>query len=323
MINKKTTLILGAGASQPYGFPSGRQLVEDIYNGLKYTRFRESSLSPFTKGREIDNDQLSSNPFVQILLDYGFTKTDIENFRQSLMKSQFNSIDLFLEHRRDFLDIGKMSIAYTLLKHENPNKILNLDSNWYRSLWNKLNTSFEDFKNNQLKIITFNYDRSLEYYLFQAIKHAFGREEALSLFLFESIEIIHLHGLLGNLYTNTGSLTKTEFGEVVTEPNRLLEISKNIRIIHEEDGQSNEFNKAIELLEDSNKIFILGFGYGATNIKRLKIKELNIDFKIVGTGTGMTSMELQKARLLLGDRQNFVIHGNLDCLNLMRNISFE
>ena len=34
MIEEKTVLILGAGASMEYGFPSGEELIEDIINYL-------------------------------------------------------------------------------------------------------------------------------------------------------------------------------------------------------------------------------------------------------------------------------------------------
>jgi len=34
MITKKTVLILGAGASMDYEFPSGRQLLEEIKKGI-------------------------------------------------------------------------------------------------------------------------------------------------------------------------------------------------------------------------------------------------------------------------------------------------
>jgi len=35
MKNEKTVLVLGAGASVDYGFPSGQQLLEDILNFLE------------------------------------------------------------------------------------------------------------------------------------------------------------------------------------------------------------------------------------------------------------------------------------------------
>ena len=35
MINNDTVLVLGAGASMDYGFPSGEQLIENIINYLE------------------------------------------------------------------------------------------------------------------------------------------------------------------------------------------------------------------------------------------------------------------------------------------------
>jgi hypothetical protein len=34
MIKRPTVLILGAGASVPFGFPSGRQVLDDVCRGL-------------------------------------------------------------------------------------------------------------------------------------------------------------------------------------------------------------------------------------------------------------------------------------------------
>jgi hypothetical protein len=44
MIDDNTVLILGAGASMDYGFPSGKQLIENIINHLHGNLF--SSIMP-------------------------------------------------------------------------------------------------------------------------------------------------------------------------------------------------------------------------------------------------------------------------------------
>jgi hypothetical protein len=80
MIKKKTVLILGAGASIPYGFPSGDALFEIICKNIK----NENS-----KG-------------TQYLLEAGFTLENILEFGEALFYSGKTSIDEFLEHRKDF-----------------------------------------------------------------------------------------------------------------------------------------------------------------------------------------------------------------------------
>jgi len=106
----------------------------------------------------------------------GFRSGDIEDFRNSLERSGRSSVDAFLEHRTEFLEVGKAAIAALLLPCEKEESLfdLNRDSRWYEYLFQKLNAGFEDFANNRIAFITFNYDRSLEFYLFTALKHAYG-----------------------------------------------------------------------------------------------------------------------------------------------------
>jgi len=60
MITHPTVLVLGAGASVPYGFPSGRTMLQDIHRNL-------DPQSPY---------------WIPILLDLGITNEEIEEFRR-------------------------------------------------------------------------------------------------------------------------------------------------------------------------------------------------------------------------------------------------
>ena len=86
------------------------------------------------------------------------------SFSQELHYSRI-SVDAFLEHRPEYLQIGKLSIALCIMAHEHEKKLFNAQRNWYDYLRIKLNSSFDEFGDNKLSIITFNYDRSIEHYL--------------------------------------------------------------------------------------------------------------------------------------------------------------
>jgi hypothetical protein len=90
MITTETVFILGAGASMPYGFPSGEQLVDKSIEYLK--------------GRLLER--------------YEFNPTEIRVFESELTASRKRSVDAFLEHRPEFRTIGKTAIAYGLLERE-------------------------------------------------------------------------------------------------------------------------------------------------------------------------------------------------------------
>jgi len=85
MITKNTVLILGAGASQPYGFPTARDLKQKV---LRY---------------DFENIISSGNPgpLWGYLLD-SFTEDMCLKFSTALKSSGKQSVDAFLEHRDEF-----------------------------------------------------------------------------------------------------------------------------------------------------------------------------------------------------------------------------
>lgn len=248
MIFVPTVLILGAGASKPYKYPLGHELVTNIYNNLA--------------------NQHSSE--FQIYQELGFNVVDVINFRESLLFSGKNSVDAFLEHRKEFIEIGKVAIAQELSKYENPAQMFRV-GDWYQYFYNHLNTTFEEFGNNNISIITFNYDRSLEHYLFTALKNSYGKPENACISKMNSIPIIHVHGQLGLLPWQ--SQTGRKYKNTTPRVEDLNNASAGIRIIHEDvDIDSDpEFSKARSVLEKSKRIYFIGFGYHKENITRLRI----------------------------------------------------
>ena len=160
MIKKPTVFILGAGASNPYGFPTGLGLSQSIIANLR-------PLSP--------NESRGKDDWVPFLeKNFEITTEVMHSFAQELHYSRI-SVDAFLEHRPEYLQIGKLSIAMCLMAHEYEEKLFNAQRNWFDYLRLKLNAPFEEFGDNQLSIITFNYDRSIEQYLFMVLKHTYGK----------------------------------------------------------------------------------------------------------------------------------------------------
>ncbi len=248
MITVPTVLILGAGASAPYGYPLGGALVANICDNLS------------------DKD---SNRF-KIIQDQGFGWREIEEFREALFYSGKNSVDGFLEHRQEFIEIGKRAIAQELIKYEDPSQLFK-KGDWYKYLYNLLNTTFEEFGENKLSIVTFNYDRSLEYYLFTSLKNSYGKSEDECATKMNSIPIIHVHGQIGPLPWQDDA--GREYNNSLPRYKDIQISSERIRIIHEDvDIESDpEFKKARKVLEESKRIYFIGFGYHKENVNRLRI----------------------------------------------------
>ena len=96
MITNPTVLILGAGASIPYGFPSGLKLRNQIID-----------LMDVPKG-SYKHDNIQGH--LKTLKKIGFELDLIKRFRKAFHQSQQNSIDAFLNYAEEFREIANNGI---------------------------------------------------------------------------------------------------------------------------------------------------------------------------------------------------------------------
>jgi hypothetical protein len=286
MIPDPTVLILGAGASIPYGFPSGLQLQAMICEAIQTQEDIREDLAK------------SIGP-----------EASVQDFYNNLLLSSEMSIDAFLEHNRKYLDIGRRAIANVLLRKESHNKLFydwiekrlnerNTDKHWYQLLFSKLNATFEDFENNNLKIITFNYDRSLEYFLWNSMSAKYSEEDKGEVLKkLHTIPILHIYGKLGTfqayvlhrepvLYDSEGDLIPYDllrdpsFKNERQRGNYIYLASQNIFTIHQAEEMKGVIAKARDFMNKAQRIYFLGFGYDKTNMELLFLenqKNLLID----------------------------------------------
>lgn len=307
MITKRTVLVLGAGASVPFKFPSGLQFLDTICNRLGSKTSLEFKLIS------------ECTPEIR----------DILRFRDALSRSGQPSVDAFLEHRTEFIDIGKTAIAAVLLQYERTPALFESkrEQNWYQYLLNLLSTPFEDLNKKRLSIITFNYDRSFEHYLFTSLKNRYHITNQEFVEKLPSIPIIHVHGKLGSLpweenvreeTVGSSNLTKksvpfdsfqnpdlTSHEDYEWYRKIWIKLARdNIKIIHENSDESVEFYQARKMLKGAERIYFLGFGYHETNLRRLGINDLcNLEDpirEICGTVYGLSH---QKREMLKKYRQ--------------------
>jgi hypothetical protein len=295
MITKPTLFILGAGASIPYGFPSGWDLRQGICEA----------------SQAVDADIVTK---LNTIL--GIPTDALMLFSMRFKLSRLNSIDSFLSKHPEFSDIGKAFIAALLIPKENDfhfDQVTN-DDDWYYALWNALvsNVStIEELANNNIQIITFNYDRSLERFLHIAIKHTFRVTDQAALDALNYLNIHHVYGSLGSY----GLAEDRELG-VRLYNGKLSESTLNIarsslKVIPEARSDEEIFMKAKDAFMWANHVCFLGFGFDPLNVERLGFKELamtnaleDLPSKIITSGFGKTYGEIELARqLVLGDSQ--------------------
>ena len=279
MIKRPTTLILGAGASVPFGFPSGEKLRNDVL----------SRLNP--------GNVISYGETLQLFYKLDFGEDILKAFTAALLRSGKLSVDSFLEHRPEFIPIGKAAIALELIRYENENNLLYSDKmTWYQYLFNHLNTMFDDFDKNNLKILTFNYDRSLEHYLFTALVNSYGKPGDECVKKLTAVPIIHLHGDLGELpYLSKGGKLMRSYRPAINVENVRI-AAERIKIIHEGIEKESQYERAYEILKQSELICFLGFGYHELNLTRLKFNRQPTNpfpraQEVIGSSFGLTDSE--------------------------------
>lgn len=231
MFKEKTVIILGAGASSHLGYPTGQELV----NSMKISQLR--CWGKITKDDLKKNIQIPGNTPDAIWnslirhkcitetgsIIYNYENSDADNKFKETIRSLFKEkvqiamgeivafktrltqldpimVDLFLSQNRDIVNVGKILLAYEMLRQENPEKFL-CTQTWYRFLLDALTTDCVDPQNllqntKNLTVVTFNYDLSLEYYLESRIKEIDHFKKVADEFL-KDLNIIHIYGQLG------------------------------------------------------------------------------------------------------------------------------
>ena len=233
--------MLGAGASQTYGLPLGYELMKEILDGISS----------------------EDNALFRRLRDLGNDTSDINSFHENLLYSDQPSVDAFLEHWDKFVDMGKQAIATCLIPKESesqfPHRSIQKGDSWYQYLMGKLSVSSPDeFTKNKLAIVTFNYDRSIEHYLFTTLKHRYDLQDKECADLVSKIPIIHVHGSLGNLpwqgYPSRpyGPRSSRPHGTDISDA-EIKSASLQIKVVSEADKRSREFKKAFQVMGSAKK----------------------------------------------------------------------
>jgi len=258
MIREPIVLILGAGASAPYGFPTGAQLCRWV-RGLIDAQKDPFNHSVWERAKPI-------------LRELRFDEARQKDFVHALSHSGKGSVDAFLEFRQEFMDIGKAFIAYFLIWCESEKNLFGDTQDWYHYLLDKMNCPLDNFSRNRLAVITFNYDRSFEHFLFTALRSSYGATHDEVASALQSIPVIHVHGQLGLLPWQHGASPKNSRGyESTANAANVRVAADGIKIISEARDTTPEFDKAHEYLENAKQVHFLGFGYFRKNMERLRI----------------------------------------------------
>jgi hypothetical protein len=307
---RPAALILGAGASMPFGFPSGEELVRRIVGDM-------------LRGENQSEVERLFNPH--------FSEAARLEFGDALMRSARLSIDTFLEWNPQFAEIGKRAIAHQLIKCEKPEFVFAPMPDalrrpprgyWYKYFFNNylLRSGPDRFAANDLLVITFNYDRSFEFALFNAIRYSYNLSDKDAQELLTSgVRMLHLHGDLGALFaSDVAPADQRDFDPVLTIEK--VQVAQNrIRVVHDDTPSTlGAYEMANNALREYEAAAFLGFGYNELSLSRLRPGLNRQELKLWGTTLGLTPTEIPRIQRGLGRGLQYEVAG--DCLEFWHQV---
>ena len=285
VIRHNTVLILGAGASEPYGLPLGRELLIALCKLAKLPE-RDERVAVFERG--------------------GFELDDVRRFGTALHRSAANSIDTFLARRRELSDLGKLAIACEICPREGADAFhAGLNGHWYAHLWNRMHRDIEAFRDvphaNHLRVITFNYDRSLEFFLYNAILNFYGCTPDDAQAVLDQLQILHVYGQVGPFH-HAGLQGGMRYGPH-PHPELYVRAAAGINIIADARAESPNFAESRRWLEEAEFICFVGFGFDQLNLERLDVASV-MGVRpsrpyICASTLGMTAAEIGQAKRMI------------------------
>lgn len=333
-------LIIGAGAHKPYNFPTSADIKEKLKeilkagkiillsNSVTFQQKTDAFMEKYHLCREIKSAGIVPCPENAVNNAYDIVVGEyVDNFLRSFTGSSATSIDSYLaqltksesiEKKTIYPKLGKFIIAYLISKTENLEPLGCQPSDWIQFLIKEyIEPDPESFFKNPPKIVTFNYDRLFERYLYEHLTefhhmHASKAEELIS-----SMDVVHVYGNLG-CFTKWNDVSTSFYSQA----------SAQIKVIGEDRDESSlaETKKTIQkYIVQSNKIYFIGYGFDPLN-NDIIFKDLEESWRkgklIVSTNIGITTRDRARIHEQLGFQPSFIDKvdhlGKVNCLDLLQ-----
>jgi hypothetical protein len=275
----RTVFVIGAGASVPYGLPTGAELREKLLLWTSSTRVKEWN-DAFLTGVE------------------PFTEAQVLRLCRVLELAPFDTIDEFLLNHPNLAAIGKSLLAYHLAWDEHY-AVTKTKPRWWRDFANAFVIDRDSRGFRDVRIVSFNYDRIAEHYLAMYC-HTTGyhSDRSLDSWLDEwQGRISYIHGRLPTEYK--WSETDCRFGEVITPAEAARRASELLVLSHDSPTTHAEAEvaRAKELVESARELVFLGFGYAPANLNRLGLNDGRVLSGVRGICTAIGISQERQSRV--------------------------
>lgn len=276
MFQRKTLIVVGAGASMEVDLPSGRELTREIAELLNIAfdhRTQKSGDYGLWKACETHAREADSE-----LEPYFAAARRIHG-----AMPQAASIDSFIDDHSGDKHIelcGKLAIVRSVLSAESRSKLIvtsdrsdaqldyiNLEPTWFNRFWSLLSCPLDQLAERlaSFAMIVFNYDRCIEHFLYYSLQNYYGVSAQQAADILTSLTIYHPYGTVGHLPWQGGSPSVAFGGEVSAD--QLLALSKEIRTFTEEtDPASTEIQQIHRAVLDAQVMVFLGFAFHPNNM---------------------------------------------------------
>lgn len=296
--------VIGAGASKPFGLPTGSELLESIVNSSPLRHAR----SDYVVEEEYDNLYLDS-------------RAEALRFSKCLRKSGVSSVDRYLERNSVEEPYGKVAIVKAV--HGLELDVLrngNVASNWHSWLIERLCDRWDDLLSGQFRFIVFNYDRLLFGAFYTMIAHrepTWAHEKVLE--CVNRIPIVHVYGRFN--YPLEEYLRTDNWEQRPLDWGSMQKCAEGIRIISDSRGVSTqELLQCKDWIQASSQVVFLGFGFDKINTTRIGaigIANLWYRRQVYVNAFDLEDAEQRRVVELLGGETRVGTRGH-DCLRFLR-----
>jgi hypothetical protein len=296
----KTVFVLGAGASAEAEFPVGTGLLQEI---IKMVDLR-GEFGRLDRGDQVFFEAIK-------LLEKTSTLTLKESVRAgrelATAAREHPSIDYTINALEDdaIALIGKMAISRAILQFEkNSSKFRrpagpdSLDVGRFQGTWfdafkrlaaEEVRRSELDRLFEHVKVINFNYDRSLEEYLPHAIAATYNVPLETARSACSALQTFRPYGQVGRLPWQKGDLPVIDFGYNGWE--QLLQVGEGIKTFTEQMADGSELAAMQSAVAESDRIVFLGFAFHEQNVA-LVAQPISKRCQVLATVHGMSDDEL-------------------------------